>query len=209
MKKVITVFILIIIGMSIIYYLIPHRKVRNINLTQISQEVIKNETDIIAFEQLKMLAQLDSIENHYMFDVVGWFKAYKAIIKEFAYLFDPPETIYDCYSGDEIYLIQRVVETECYGQDFNSKCNVASVILNRIEKGGDFGSTVYEVITKPNQFAYDRENISESTCLAVEYAFEIADTKRGCIAFRSDKKVDSWYGWEYVFTDEAGHYFYR
>lgn len=210
MKRVFTFFLLSTIGLTIIYFLISHQKTmysKVYYLTRISREATENDADVIAFEQLK--AQLDGIKNQYIYDVEDWFKSYKVIIKKYAYLFDVPETIYDYYSDDEIYLMQRVVETECYGQDFISKCNVASVVLNRINSGNIFGNTVCEVITKPNQFAYDRENISESTCLAVEYAFEIADTTRGCIAFRSDKKVDSWYGWEYVFTDEAGHHFYK
>ena len=59
-----------------------------------------------------------------------------------------------------------------------------------------------------NQFAYYRKEISDSTVLALEYAFMIEDTTNGSIGFRSDKLVDGWNGWEYVFTD-GKHYFYK
>lgn len=121
---------------------------------------------------------------------------------------DCPLTIYDKYTDEEIILIQRAVETECYDQDFESKCNVASVIFNRINSG-EYGGTIKEVITKPNQFAYGREIISEDTMLAVEYCFMIEDTTNGCVAFRSDKKLMVWRDWIYVFEDLAGHYFYK
>lgn len=137
-----------------------------------------------------------------------WFIAYKKIIDGYKDVLDPPLTVYDYYTDEEIYLIQRVVETECYDQDFISKVNAANVVFNRINSGS-FGDTVEEVITKRNQFAYGRKNITESTILAVEYAFQIEDTTNGCVAFRSDDNPEEWYGWEYVFTDDAGHNFYR
>ena len=137
-----------------------------------------------------------------------WFFEYKKFIAEHSNTYDQPTTIYDCFKEEEIYLMQRVIETECYDQDFISKANVASVLLNRINSG-KFGETVVEVVTSPNQFVYGREIITKSTILALEYAFKIEDTANGCIAFRSDKKVENWGDWKYVFSDDAGHHFYR
>lgn len=158
---------------------------------------------IIKEAQCKM-KEIESIE-----DKEQWFIAYKKIIDEYRHIIDPPLTIYDYYTDEEIYLIQRVVETECYDQDFISKVNVANVVINRIEIGGEFGDTVEEVITTENQFSYWRRNITESTVLAIEYAYQIEDSTDGCIAFRSDENPDVWHGWEYVFTDSSGHHFYR
>ena len=161
-------------------------------------------TEFVIQEAQRKMYDISTIENKEQ-----WFIAYKKIIDEFRYVIDPPLTIYDYFTDEEIYLIQRAVETECYDQDFISKCNVANIIINRFEIGKEFGDTIKEVITKENQFAYWRKDITESTILAVEYAYQIEDTTDGCIAFRSDEKPNEWYGWEYVFTDSSGHHFYR
>ena len=169
-----------------------------------TENIESDPTELIIQEVQGKIYDISVIE-----DKEQWFIAYKKIIEEYRGVIDPPLTIYDYFTKEEIYLIQRVVETECYDQDFMSKCNVASVVFNRIEIGGEFGNTIEEVITKENQFAYWRKDITESTILAVEYAFQIEDTTGGCIAFRSDEKPDEWYGWEYAFIDDAGHHFYR
>lgn len=169
-----------------------------------TENIEPDPTELIIQEAQGKIYDISVIE-----DKEQWFIAYKKIIEEYKDVIDPPLTIYDYFTEEEIYLIQRVVETECYDQDFMSKCNAASVVMNRIEIGGEFGDTIEEVITKENQFAYWRKDITESTILAVEYAFQIEDTTGGCIAFRSDEKPDEWYGWEYAFIDDAGHHFYR
>lgn len=167
--------------------------------------VVTREETMIEMAIAQMSEEMATIEE--IEDKQKWFIAYKKIVDKYSYILDPPKTIYDYFSEEEIYLIQRAIETECYDQDFVSKTNVASVILNRIYSSG-FGETVKEIITKPRQFVYGRKNITESTIAALEYAFEIEDTTNGCIAFRSDRKVDKWGSWTYVFTDDAGHHFY-
>ena len=103
--------------------------------------------------------------------------------------------------------MQRCIETETFEQSFNSKVNVASVILNRIESG-EFGDDVNDIIT-PGQFAYGRKNISEDTVLALEYAYMIGDTTNGSLYFHSMSYRPRFSGASYVFTDDAGHHFYK
>ena len=111
------------------------------------------------------------------------------------------------FTEDEVRLICRVVETETYQCDFDSKVNVANVVLNRIESG-EFGETVEDVITADNQFAYGRKSITEDTILAVEYAFMMEDTTQGALFFHSNRKTDKFCGNDFIFQDEAGHNFY-
>lgn len=134
-----------------------------------------------------------------------WFILYLEIIKQY----DNPyrSDLYDFFTEEEICLIERTIETECYKQDFMSRVNVANVILNRYWDGS-FGKTIEEIITSPNQFCYGRTEITEDTKLALQYAFLIEDTTGGSIAFRSDCCPEDWYGWKYSFTDNAGHSFY-
>lgn len=162
------------------------------------------ETDIIQKRMQKEIIDIEIIE-----DKQEWFLAYKDIIFKYVKYFGIPKTVFDAYTKEEITLMCRTVETECYDKDFESKCNVASVILNRVEQGGEFGNSVTEVITKENQFVYRRENITKSTILSIMYVYEIGDTTDGCVAFRSDQCPTEWYGWEYMFTDVAGHHFYK
>lgn len=174
------------------------------NILYNEEDEIKSDYNVAIEEMNQRMAEIESIT-----DKMEWFIAYKKVIDEYSYIIDPPENIYDYFTEEEITLICRVVETECYDKDFDSKCNVASVVLNRIRQGGAFGNSVTEVITKKNQFAYGRENITKSTILSIMYVYEVGDTTDGCIAFRNDQCPQEWYGWEYMFTDDIGHNFYK
>lgn len=65
-------------------------------------------------------------------DKKEWFIAYKNIIEEYSYIIDPPETIYDYFSEEELDLLFHVVQAEVGDEySFESKVNVANVIFNR------------------------------------------------------------------------------
>lgn len=137
-----------------------------------------------------------------------WFVEYKELIESYEDVIDPPESVYDYFTEEEIYLIQRMVETETYQQDFMSKVHVACVAFNRYDSDV-FSDDMKKIITSPSQFAYGRKKISEDTVLAVEYAFMIEDPTEGSVGFHSGTKTKTFNGWEYVFTDNAGHHFFR
>ena len=207
------VSVVILVAMSLIATLVKNAKeeaqtVRTIKLESkpISQTVEAIEKDPYEIAVLSMQKEMDEINK--IEDEKEWFLYYLEIIDKYSHIIDPPETIYDYFTEEEIYLIYRAVETECFDASFQSKSNVASVIFNRIDSG-EFGNSVEQIITSKNQFAYGREKITEDTIIAVRFAFEIKDTTNGCIAFRSDDKPDTWYDWGYQFTDNAGHNFYK
>ena len=159
--------------------------------------------EIAIQEMQEEMKEIESIEDN-----KEWFLAYKDIVFKYAKWINPPETIYDYFTEDEVRLICRVVETETYQCDFDSKVNVANVVLNRIESG-EFGETVEDVITTESQFAYGREVITEDTILAVMFSFEIKDTTNGALFFHSNEKTDTFNGANYIFTDGVGHHFYK
>ena len=215
MKKNISLTILLFMVVSLV---IP---ISNINsqhkndviepvlLSDITYEIVFEEVieepdpyEIAIQEMQEKMSEIESIEDN-----KEWFLAYKDIVFEYIEWIDPPETIFDYFTEDEIRLICRVVETETYQCDFDSKVNVANVVLNRIESG-EFGDTVEEIITTENQFAYGRKNISEDTILAVEYAFMIEDTTNGALFFHSNNKTDTFCGRDFIFQDSVGHNFY-
>lgn len=163
----------------------------------------------IAMENMQTeMAEIDSIT-----DKKEWFISYKNIVLKYSEWIEPPKTIFDYFTEEEVRLIYKVVETECYDADFESKVNVANVVFNRYESG-EFGETIEEIITSKNQFAYGRDVITEDTILSVMYAWEIEDTTNGCIAFRSGEKPEKWYTtenkyWVRQFIDDSGHGFYK
>lgn len=178
-------------------------------LSDITYEIVFEEVieepepyEIVIQEMQEKMSEIESIE-----DSKEWFLAYKDIVFEYAEWIDPPETIFDYYAEDEVRLICRVVETETYQCDFDSKVNVANVVLNRIESG-EFGETVEEIITTESQFAYGREVITEDTILATMFAYEMEDTTYGALFFHSNEKTDVFCGRNYIFTDNVGHNFY-
>ena len=187
-------------------YVIEPLLLSDITYEIVVEEVIEEEEpdqyEIAIQEMQEKMSEIESIEDN-----KEWFLAYKDIVFEYAEWIDPPETIFDYYTEDEVRLICRVVETETYQCDFDSKVNIANVVLNRIESG-EFGETVEEVITTESQFAYGREVITEDTILAVMFAFEFEDTTNGATFFHSNKQTDTFCGKSYIFSDDAVHHFY-
>ena len=165
-------------------------------------EILPDKYEAAINEMQEKIKRIEEIQ-----DKKEWFISYKKIINDYIDTIDPPETIYDYYSEEDIKLICQVVETETYQSDFDSKVNIACVVLNRIEDE-NFGNTAKDVITSENQFAYGRKNISEDTVLAVEYAFMIEDTTNGALFFHSNEPKDTFYGRELIFSDSVGHNFY-
>ncbi len=150
----------------------------------------------------ELMSELDNCQ-----DLEQWWHDYKDLINMYSEHLDQPETIYDYFTEDEIYLIARCVETETHGADFESKTHVASVIFNRIEHES-FPDDVESVIKAPGQFAYHKKNIAEDTYEAIRFAFEIGDTAQGALYFHSNPKKDTFGGRPWIFSDMAGHHFY-
>ena len=215
MKRFISMLILLFMMVSLV---IPISNINNqhkndvvepVLLSDITYELVIEEVveepdpyEIAIQEMQKEMKEIESIE-----DKKEWFLAYKDIVFKYIEWIDPPETIFDYYTEDEVMLICRVVETETYQCDFDSKVNVANVVLNRIESG-EFGETVEDVITADNQFTYGRKSITEDTILAVMFAFEFEDTTNGATYFHSNEKTDTFCGKNYIFSDDAVHHFY-
>ena len=173
----------------------------NNTIIDMQNNIIDNKCDeILTFQSI--------IEQLKEMDKETWFILYKSIQEEYDDYIDPPESIYDYFTDEQIVMMQKCVETETYQCSFEAKINVACVILNRVEHD-EYPTDPVEIITSKNQFAYSRNNITEDTILALEYAFMIEDTTDGCIAFRSDCSPDTWYNWTKQFTDECGHTFYK
>ena len=142
-------------------------------------------------------------------DKKEWFIAYKNIIEEYSYIIDPPETIYDYFSEEELDLLFHVVQAEVGNEySFESKVNVANVIFNRFYHER-FPDTLSDILVR-DQFSpiadgrYKEVEITEDTILACEYAFMMEDTTDGCLFFDSNNTLN----YQFVFNDGA-HNFYK
>lgn len=178
----------------------------NQNVEELNNIISSIEDDMSNIEAYAVLSSINFLKDE---DKYTWFKLYYHTLFEQYDLDDLPETPYDVFTDEQINIMLKCIETETHEASFEAKCNVASVILNRVEND-EFPIDPIEIITGENQFAYGRDNIEESTKYALLYSFMIEDTTNGCIAFRSDSSVTKeWNGWTKQFTDESGHTFYK
>lgn len=169
------------------------------------------EPDIYEIKQKEILHRQKELLN--IQDNKEYFLEYKKLINEYSEWFDPPKSIYDCYTEEELELLFRTVEAEATAGGFDEKLNVACVIFNRI-KHEKFGETLEDILTK-RQFspladgrAYKVE-ITEDTILACEYAFQMPDVTDGAIYFENEtSNVHGSYA-EFLFKDDIGHKFYK
>lgn len=168
-------------------------------LDQIKQSQI--ETKI-----LEMRIEMDEVEK--ITNPKEYYLNYMDVVNKYADYIDKPETIYDAYSEADIYLLQRMVETETHGAPFECKVNVANVAFNRI-KDPVWPDTLESVLTQSHQFHYERTSITEDTVLAMEYAYMFPDTTQGALSFHSGEKTETFGKYSYIFSDSCGHHFYK
>lgn len=204
MKKRIFAIILLLFIMAL--FLLPflktkkvefvhYEQMRKIENTQLYNEILNNEIEV-------RMEELNSITNK-----KEWFIAYKKMINDYSNVLDKPESIYDYYTEEELDLLFRVVQAEIGDYTFEQKCNVASVIFNRLEHE-EFNNTMYGILTS-DQFStisngrIHNVTIDEETILACEYAFMIGDTTEGALFFDSNGALS----YRYLFNDGA-HNFY-
>lgn len=215
----------LLIGFLILFHIcvtankIDYDKKNNINLQrQIKELTQKNEeleVELLEYQEKysellseSCVTKQELIEPLKIYDMKEYYLLYKEIEDEYSEEFGRPLNIYDVYTEEDIYYIQRCVETECFDCPFENKVNVANVIINRVASD-KFADTPKGVVTSPNQFAYFRTNITEDTILAVEYAFMFEDTTDGALYFHSGKYSETFNGANYIFEDSVGHKFYK
>ena len=202
-KRILAITLLLFI---IVLFLLPFFKSKNAEIvhyeqmqkienTQLYNEILSNEIEV-------RMEELNAITNK-----KEWFIAYKKMINNYSNVLDKPESIYDYYTEDELDLLFRVVQAEIGDYTFEQKCNVASVIFNRL-KHEEFNNTMYGILTS-DQFStisngrIHNVTIDEETILACEYAFMIGDTTEGALFFDSNGALS----YRYLFNDGA-HNFY-
>ena len=185
-------------------------QIQTVSKNELELETLKAEVAQLRFteENIKSFEfdlEMQALEK--IKDKEEWFIEYKRITDTYRDYIDPPETIYDVFTQNEIDLMCRMVQTEIGMGDFEAKVHVADVVWNRMDDSA-WPDTITQIITSPNQFAYGKTSYTESTKLAVEYSFLFPDTTQGALAFHSLAKREKFGGYDYIFTDPVGHHFY-
>ena len=166
---------------------------------EFTKENIEESVSEDIFEQ--KLSELDSIT-----DKKEKILAYIDMEEEWGSYSLTPSRISQVFTEEEIYLIARCVETEVFDRDFESRVNICSVVLNRLNDE-EFGDTVAEVII-PGQFAFWRTEITEDTWLAIEYAYVFGSEVDDALWFHSFDEPIDFYG-TYFYSDSCHHFYHR
>lgn len=140
---------------------------------------------------------------------------YKEFLYKYPYVADMPETIYDCFTEDELNTLFRVVEAEATSGEFIDKANIVSVIFNRIS-ASEFENAIDSVLVDPefssiSDGRYKEIEVTEDTILACEYVFMFESTVEDAIFFDSTDG-DSWASKnreKIEAIDNIGHNFFR
>lgn len=162
-------------------------------------------------EAKEKIKELDSIKKS---NKKKYIQEYKKIIKKYEEVIDSPETIYDVIDSAELDFFQRIVSAEIEIGDFDAKCNVASVILNRVESK-EFPNTITKVLKEHKQFStylfgtYKTTTPSKDTKLAIEYVWLFGDTTNGCTYFRSGKDTGKFHSTLDRQFNDGYHTFYK
>lgn len=124
----------------------------------------------------------------------------------------------EIYSNDELITLYKIVEAEATGETIESKKNVTSVIINRVNNK-NFPNSIIDVVFQKNQFSpisdkrYWTVEVTEETIQAVEQVIRSGTTTEALYFCNLDKvsgKMKRWFQkLEYLFTDKANHSFYK
>lgn len=99
-------------------------------------------------------------------------------------------------------LFARVIQAEAGSETLIGKIAVAAVVLNRAERDNE---TIYEVLTKPSQFATPSLKAEEECYTAIEFARAHRDIFPDDMVYFRNKHYHTKYGYPYV--QIGGHYF--
>lgn len=218
-KKIVAVILLALVLVSLITPILAKEsskhepEIKEVPLVFVTAKPEKQEIEIIETKSLDEIA-MDSFydEMESLSDITDkreWFIKYKAITEKYADIVDPPESIYDYFTEEELDLLFKVVQAEIGdSDDFIQKVNIASVIFNRL-KHERFPDTLEEILVH-DQFSsisdgrYEEVTVTEDTILSCEYSFMIREIENDVLFFDSNNSLN------YKFTFNDGmHNFYQ
>lgn len=210
MKKLLIVLLLSTVVLPSCAFLQNDNKEPKYTITTATPVPYYTRTDIALKAMDEKLAERENSENK-----KEWFIECEQLYDEYSDVLEYQPVLTDFYTTEEIQKLYGVVEAEVGDLGgFDERCNVASVIFNRLRSDRFKCDTLSDVLT-PSQFStirngrYKTMTITEDTILACQYVLLFGDTAQGCLFFEGGKSnIHSSYA-TYVFTDNSGHKFYK
>lgn len=192
------------------------------NVTEENEELVDacEENNVDEYEEYNRLidqkieemnVEMDQINS--ITDKKEWFLAYKSIFEKYNEFIDPPETIYDYFSEEQLGKLFRIVEAEATEGEFTHKANVCSVIFNRMYSE-EFDDLLDEILVE-TQFMplsdgrWKTVEVTEDTILACEYVFMIGSTVEDAVFFDSTNGTSWASRKKEPVTNDGLHSFYR
>lgn len=177
--------------------------------TSEEKEEVKEEKSELEIAKEEYDTKLNTL-NSMNLSKEEWFKEYKILMEEYSYIISKPQTIYDKFTQSELDLLFRVVQAEIGSEySFEQKCNVVSVIYNRLSSEL-FGNRINDILVG-HQFstisngAIYRVAVDEKTILACEYVCLFGDTTNGALFFDSNGALN----YRFIFNDGAHNFYTR
>ena len=174
-------------------------------IDEANRQIDKLQQAQVETKLLEMQIEMNEVEK--IEDLQTYYLTYMDVVNKYSDYIEPPTTIYEAFTEEEIMYLWRMVETETCGADFESRTHVANVAFNRM-MDYKYPNTLIGVITAPGQFAYVKTNISETTKLACEYAYMFPDNTGGALAFHSGAFTRTFCGMQWIKSDNAVHHLY-
>lgn len=215
--KVLTIAIVIIIVILEIIYVLNTYDMRA-QRDLLESETVSIRLDLSVSDELVTKLKEDALENErYNSELHDKIENMSEILEEY----ESSYTFVNNYNptDKEMTILYKIVESEATGQNFESRVNVAHVILNRVESDY-FPDSIKKVVFQENQFSPINDNryyeviVTKKTIDAVNYAINGDDTTYGSLYFMNRSASDSenvtWFDSNLRFTmrDDSGHEFF-
>lgn len=104
------------------------------------------------------------------------------------------------FTDKELTMLAIVIHLEVRGESYQAKLAVGNVVMNRVLSRGYPGDTIEEVVTRPNQFAYNPSTVPNAECRKAAWDvlhYETWVVPQNTYFFRATKSKANWGRHEY------------
>ena len=228
-KRILNIYVIVAVGMTSLVASVLHQKAENPSVmyesrrqyeTEIYYNTVELELDDLVSHSNELHIEDKAMKTNIVSDVpvagvfVAKIEVNKADMKQYKYE----------VTKEERKMLEKITESEATDQDLESKKNIASTIINRVESSS-FPSSIEKVIFQKTDGVYQFSplgdhryydvKVTEETKQAVEEVL-LNGVTHECLYFFNIKDVQSakikrWINnkLEFVFTDDAKHSFYN
>lgn len=110
------------------------------------------------------------------------------------------------YTSAELRMLATVIYMEARGEPYACKLAIGNVVMNRVLAPGYPGSTIKDVVTRPNQFCYSPSAQPDAECIKAAtdvLKYEAWSVPQNTYFFRSTASTSNW--GSHKFYKRIGH----